>query len=218
MTPTQHTWPRCLFVTGTDTDIGKTVISTILMVGLDAAYWKPIQSGLENITDIEWIREKTGLPKARFFPETYRLKLPLSPHASAEHDGICINLKSFNLPQIDDHNHLIVEGAGGIMVPLNDRHFMLDLMKHLGLPILLVAPSTLGTINHTLLSLEQLRRHGLEILGVVMNGPKNPGNRKAIEFYGKIKVLAEVEPLPEINSKSLKKAYAQYFEGDLTAD
>lgn len=212
MIQNSNIWPSRLFVTGTDTGIGKTVISAILLVGLNGSYWKPVQSGLEDKTDTEWVREKTGLPEERFFPETYRLKYPLSPHVSARNDNVRIDLEAFHIPSGDQNNPLIVEGAGGIMVPLNEQHFMLDIMKKIRLPILLVARSSLGTINHTLLSLQQLRRHRLDIIGVVMNGPVNTGNRQAIEHYGKVHVLAEVERLPEINPKTLKESFLKFFK------
>ncbi|MFC1868345.1 dethiobiotin synthase [Thermodesulfobacteriota bacterium] len=204
-------FPDRLFITGTGTGIGKTVISAILMAGLRGIYWKPVQSGLDDITDTEWVRDKTGLPETHFRPETYRLQLPLSPHASAAHDGVRIDLEAFQRPQMEKRDHLIIEGAGGIMVPLNECCFMTDLMKKLESPILLVSSSSLGTINHTLLSLEQLKRKGLEVMGVVMNGPKNSINRKAIEDYGRIPVLAEIEPLQVINPQSLKQTYKDHF-------
>lgn len=205
-------WPSRIFITGTDTGVGKTLISAMLMMGLNGSYWKPIQSGLEDITDTEWIREKTDLPNDRFFPETYRLQRPLSPQASAKYDHVRIDLEVFHIPSIDPDNHLIVEGAGGIMVPLNERHLMLDLMKKLQLPVLLVARSSLGTINHTLLSLEQLRRQGLEVIGVVMNGERNPDNLEAIEYYGDTQVLADVEPLSAITPESLKQGFLKHFQ------
>ncbi len=203
-------FPRRFFVAGTDTDVGKTVISAILMAGLRGFYWKPVQSGLEEATDTEWIRLATGLPGIHFFPETYRLSRALSPHASAAADGVRIDLSSFRLPKTEDH--LLVEGAGGLLVPLNERDFVVDLIDFLNLPVLLVARSTLGTINHTLLSIEQLKTRGLTVLGVVMNGPANPGNREAIEYYGKTEVLAEIEPLPKIEPPILKEAFARHFQ------
>jgi dethiobiotin synthase len=181
------------------------------MVGLNAMYWKPIQSGLEGITDTDWVRDKTGLPSIHFHSETYRLRLPLSPHAAADHDGLRINLEDFIAPAIDENDHLIVEGAGGVMVPLNETRFMSDLMKKLDLPVLLVASNSLGTINHTLLSLEQLSRNGLDVMGVVLNGPKNSINREAIEHYSGVKVLAEIEPLAEINPQSLSDCFNVNF-------
>jgi dethiobiotin synthetase len=204
--------PSRIFVTGTDTGIGKTVISAILMAGLRGIYWKPIQSGLEGITDTQWIRDKTGLAAEHFHPETYRLSLPLSPHASAAHDGVRIELQSFTAPETGESKSLIIEGSGGLMVPLNERHFMTDLIKKLDVPVLLVSPSSLGTINHTLLSLERLRREGVDITGVVMNGPRNAVNRKAIEDYGGIKVLAEIEFLPVIDPETLARCFRENFE------
>jgi len=204
-------FPSRLFITGTDTGIGKTVVSAILMAGLRGIYWKPIQSGLDDITDTEWIRDKTGLPARHFLPEIYRFRLPLSPHASAAHDGIKIDLELFTVPEIKESEHLIIEGAGGVMVPLNDRHLITDLINKLNFPVLLVSSNSLGTINHALLSLEKLKREGLEVMGVVMNGPKNPINRKAVEHYGRIKVLAEIEYLPIIDPKSLVQSFKEHF-------
>jgi dethiobiotin synthetase len=208
----KYVFPPQLFVTGTNTDIGKTVVSAILVAGLNAHYWKPVQSGIDESSDTEWIREKTGLPESHFHPETYRLKPYLSPHAAAALDGVKISLDRFEMPATPETETLIVEGAGGIMVPLNEEHFILDLMKKLDIPTLLVADSELGTINHTLLSLEQIRRNGLDVLGVVMNGPRNSGNRKAIEHYGQVSVLAEIEPLPEITPQSLKDCFHRCFD------
>jgi|WetSurMetagenome_2_1015567.scaffolds.fasta_scaffold76247_2 dethiobiotin synthetase len=205
--------PKRLFITGTDTGVGKTVISAILMAGLNGFYWKPIQSGLEEMSDTEWIQENTGLSGAHFFKETYRLTQPLSPHASAHHDGVRIELNSFRMPEIPESGHLIIEGAGGVLVPLNEKDLMTGLIKKLDAPVLLVCRSSLGTINHTLLSLEQLRREGIEILGVVMNGPRNIENREAIEHFGRIRVLAEIEPLPFIDPLTLKTLFHQNFKG-----
>ncbi len=202
--------PPRIFVAGTGTGVGKTMVSAILAAGLSARYWKPVQSGLLEKTDTAWVREMTGLPSTHFFPETYRFRFPLSPHVAAAKDGICIDLESMVLPQIPG-GHLIVEGAGGIMVPLNEHHLMLDLMKKLQLPILLVAKSGLGTINHTLLSLAMLKNHGLPVLGVVMNGPRNSDNRKAIEHYGNTAVCAEIEPLERIDGATLKDAFRRCF-------
>lgn len=203
--------PQQLFITGTDTDIGKTIVAAILTSGLKAAYWKPVQSGLADGTDTDSIKKLTGLPEKHFFPETYRLKNPLSPHAAAMIDGVTIDLERFKLPQSNAFKHLIVEGAGGIMVPLNEKEFMLDLMKKLDLPVLLVSRSTLGTINHTLLSIHILKQNGLNIFGVIMNGPKNPSNREAIEHFGQVPVIAEIEPIENLAHDNLKKIFSDYF-------
>jgi dethiobiotin synthase len=203
--------PSRIFVTGTDTGIGKTLVSALLVAGMEAEYWKPIQCGLEGIPDREWVMQKTAIPQWMAYPETYRLKHPLSPHAAARLEGITINLASIAIPPFSSSRPLIVEGAGGIMVPLNSHQYMLDLMKQLALPVLLVTSSRLGTINHTLLSLEILRLHGLEILGVVINGPRDGVNRDAIRGYGKVRILAEVEHMGEINLVTLRETFQREF-------
>jgi len=193
-----------IFITGTDTGVGKTLVAAILMAGMENAYyWKPIQSGPPR--DTRTVRELTGLAADRFLPETYRLNHPLSPHAAARRDGIRIRLDDFQLPK--KAGGLVVEGAGGIMVPINENHLMLDLVKKLALPVILVARSTLGTINHTLLSLDLLNRHGIEVVGVVMNGPRDPSNKDAIETYGQTRVILEIEPLQRINRDVLVKHF-----------
>lgn len=203
--------PDKLFITGTNTDIGKTVVSAILMAGLEGYYWKPVQTGIIESSDTQWVKETTMLPESHFFPETYCLQQPLSPHAAAALEGVAIELADFKLPRPPEERTLIVEGAGGILVPLNDRHYMLDLMKMLNIPVLLVADSALGTINHTLLSLDKMRQYDLEIWGVVMNGPKNEGNRQAIESYGEIPVRAEIEPLSGLNLQILSACFQRCF-------
>ena len=187
-----------VFITGTDTGVGKTLVAAMLLAGMgNGYYWKPIQCGTREGTDTGWTKAVTRLPADRFLPETFRLQQPLSPHAAARKEGVCIRLSDFELP--DHDGGLVVEGAGGIMVPISDDHLMLDLMKKLALPVIMVARSTLGTINHTLLSLDVLRRHGIDIIGVVMNGPPNKSNRCAIERYGRVRVILEIAPLPVIN-------------------
>lgn len=203
--------PAGIFVTGTDTGVGKTLVSALLVAGMEAEYWKPIQCGLEEVTDREWVIRKTAIPEWRTYPEAYRLKHPLSPHAAARLEEMTIDIDSISIPPVSFSRPLIVEGAGGIMVPLNSHQYMLDLMKRLALPVLLVTSSRLGTINHTLLSLEILRLHGLEILGVVINGPRDGVNRDAIRDYGKVRILAEVEPMERIEPAGLKQAFRQYF-------
>lgn len=206
-------FPHRLFISGTDTGIGKSVVSAILLSGLSGKYWKPIQSGLEDITDTQWIKEKTGLPDSHFYRETYRLNLPLSPHASAAADGIKIHLDAFEMPACKEDEYLFVEGAGGLMVPLNEKDMMTDLIKKLNIPVLLVSRSSLGTINHTLLSLNLMRQECIEIFGVVMSGEKNPGNREAIEYYGNVKVIAEIGIMEDISPVSLKECFDNEITG-----
>jgi dethiobiotin synthetase len=206
MTPDQ-----AFFITGTDTDIGKTMISAILTIGLNATYWKPIQSGSIPSTDTNWIKSVSELSDDHFLKETYRLKEPLSPHQAAEIDQITIDKTTIRLPDRVNHLPLIVEGAGGLMVPLNNKHFMIDLIEDLKLPVVLVARSALGTINHTTLSIQALRQRGIPILGVVMNGPRNRGNCQAIERFGRVEVIAEVEPLKVVDRATLLQTYNQKF-------
>ena len=203
-------FPTQFFVTGTDTNIGKTVVSAMLTLGLSYAYWKPIQSGLAPNTDTEFVRSATGLDDSYFIAERYRLTQPLSPHAAAKIDGVEIALSDFQLPSTDKPG-LIVEGAGGLMVPINDQDLMIDLIRSLNLPVCLVTRSTLGTINHTLMSIAVLQRAKIPILGVIINGQKDQINREAIAHYGKVPILAELEPLAAITPTTLKTVFHQLF-------
>lgn len=208
--------PSKIFVTGTDTDVGKTVVSAILVAGLQAVYWKPVQSGFtdsaadtEN-TDSKWIRSILKLSEERICKERFALSEPLSPHAAAKIDGVKIDLKDFELP-VTGGRPLIVEGAGGVLVPLNDQHLMLDLMEKFSLPVVVVARSGLGTINHTLLTLRVLKERGLTVLGVVMNGAKNQSNREAIERFGQCRVLAELEPMRVLSREKIEAEFSRFI-------
>jgi len=202
--------PSKIFVSGTDTGIGKTVVSAMMTLGQSATYWKPIQSGLEEETDTEFVRRVTGLSDEHFMPERFRLQEPLSPHASAEIDGVTISLDDFQLPEAGTNN-LVVEGAGGLLVPLNDNDMIIDLIERFQLPVLLVSRSELGTLNHTFLSLEALRSREIPVLGVVMNGPKNESNKKAIEKYGNVEVIGEINTIETLNAKTLMSIFNTIF-------
>lgn len=182
---------RGVFVTGTDTDVGKTLVSAWLTHHWRADYWKPVQTGAAEVTDFDTISRLA--PQAVVHPSSYVFQAPLSPHEAARRERGRIELSGIVPPRTD--NCLVVEGAGGVLVPLNEVALMIDLMERLRLPTIVVARSALGTINHTLMTLEMLRRRRLPILGVVMNGQRNPGNRQAIEHYGAVPVLAEIQPL-----------------------
>ena len=205
-------FPRQFLIAGTDTGVGKTVVAAILTRGLKARYWKPVQSGREEKTDTELVKAMTGLPEGHFLAEAYCLQTPISPHASARRDGITIDRRSLALPPVA--GPLIVEGAGGLLVPLNDQTLLLDVMRDWGLPVLLVARSRLGTINHTLLSLMALKAAGLEVLGVVMNGAQEPESRQAIEKHGQVGVLAELAPLATLTPETISAAYRRLFGGE----
>jgi dethiobiotin synthetase/malonyl-CoA O-methyltransferase len=175
-----------IFITGTDTGVGKTITSAWLCKHWQADYWKPVQSGLEGKTDSQLIAD---LSSAKIHPETHRLTLPLSPHQAAEIDGVKIQLSDFSLPS---SRRLVIEGAGGCLVPLNWRNTLLDLIKHLSSCTLLVARSGLGTINHTCLSIQALKAAEIPILGVILTGSQNQANREAIEHFAEVPVLAEL--------------------------
>lgn len=204
------TFPNELFISGTDTDIGKSVISSILVAGLNAGYWKPVQAGRDPVTDREFVERTTKLSKDHFYEETYNLSQPMSPHAAAKIDGVEIQLNNFTIPDYSQ-KHLIVEGAGGLIVPLNDHDYVIDLINHLDIPTLLVAKSGLGTLNHTLLSIEALRDRGIEIFGVVLVGEHHSSNFEAIQHYGKIPRLIEVPLLDEINKQNLENQFKKSF-------
>ena len=189
------------FITGTDTDVGKTVAAAWAMLHLSASYWKPVQAGIEGETDEAHVRRITGAGDERFFASAYTLPEPLSPHEAARRAGVEIDMAAFALPPVT--GPLVVEGAGGLMVPLNQTNYMIDLIEQLGLPAILVARSSLGTINHTLLSLGALRARQIPIVGVVLNGPPTPHNRAAIETYGAVRVLAEIPPLEPLTREAL---------------
>lgn len=170
--------PAKYFVTGIGTEIGKTVVSAILVRALQADYWKPVQSGDLDFTDTDKVTQWAALTPDRVHPETYRLNLPMSPHASAEADGVRIELDQFQLPQTD--KPLIIEGAGGLMVPLNEQDCIIDLIAKLKVPVVLVSRNYLGSINHTLLSIEALRSRDIPIAGLVFNGEPTPTTESII--------------------------------------
>ncbi|MET0156678.1 MAG: dethiobiotin synthase [Methyloceanibacter sp.] len=189
------------FVTGTDTDVGKTVVAAWLVARLGASYWKPVQAGTDPETDSDTVRRLAGVGQDRILPEAYVLPDPLAPHEAARRAGLAIDMAKLVPPASD--RPLVVEGAGGLMVPLGDQSYVIDLARDLDLPLILVARSTLGTINHTLLSLEAIRRRGLPLAGVVINGPETPHNRAAIERYGRVQIIAEIPRLDPVMSASL---------------
>lgn len=198
-------FPEKFFITGTDTDVGKTVVSAMLMSGLDATYWKPIQAGLDEETDTKFVQRVSEADASRIISERYRLKTPMSPHGAADIDGVEISLSDFELPEFNTR-HLIVEGAGGLIVPINWKDTVLDLIEQLNIPVILVARSTLGTLNHTLLSLKALRDRNIEVMGVILNGPEHQSNKETIEQFGKVSVY-ELKPLSNLGRRELIQAF-----------
>jgi malonyl-CoA O-methyltransferase len=179
------------FITGTDTGVGKTIVSAVLTFALQSHYWKPIQSGIADETpDTEQVQHLASLNNQSIIPSTYTLQASLSPDQAAQQEGVTIDLLKCQLPTT--MQSLIVEGAGGVFVPLNDQYCMMDLMKQLNLPVIIVSRGTLGTINHTLLTIAMLRQRHIPIQGVIFNGELNPDNQRAIEKWGEVKTLLHV--------------------------
>ncbi len=192
-----------LIVTGTDTGVGKTVFSAGLTTALGATYWKPVQSGLEEATDSEIVGDLSGQP---VLPEAYRLNMPASPHLSAEDMGIEIDLNQLDLPKVD--GPLIVEGAGGLMVPLTRKSYFIDQISQWGAPVILVARTQLGTINHTTLSLMALRNAGCPIVGVAFVGPAEPDVEQSIVEMSTIRHLGRLDVIQDLNRETLARAFS----------
>jgi dethiobiotin synthetase len=202
-----------LFVTGTDTNVGKTVLSALLVAALDATYWKPIQTGSSEGTDRQAVMRWAELPEERTLPECYCFELPVSPHLAAKHGGVKIRLDRIRKPHLASGGPLIVEGAGGVLVPINDSQTMLDVMKHLAMPVVIASRSALGTINHTLLTVKALRDAGIEIRGVVMIGKENRENERAVEHYGEVPIAGRIPVLETIDRGALLNAFRSNFDG-----
>ncbi|MFL0161363.1 dethiobiotin synthase [Aquirufa salirivi] len=197
---------QTIIVAGIGTEIGKTVVSAILTKALKADYWKPIQSGDLEQGDAYWIQQWVKHPNLTIWPSTYRLSQPLSPHTAAELDGITIELNQFQKPA--SSQPLVIELAGGLMVPINDQQTNIDLIQSLNAPVILVSKNYLGSINHTLLSFEMLQQRGISILGIVFNGPENPSGEKFILNYTQLPLLLRVNEEQKIDD-SIIDHYAQ---------
>jgi dethiobiotin synthase len=204
--------PSRFFVTGTDTGVGKTVASALLCAALDAFYWKPIQTGSSEGTDRATVMRMADLPPGRTIRETYCFAPAVSPHLAARRAGTRVELKKIKLPGLPRGTNLIVEGAGGVLVPINDRQLMTHVMKRLNLPVLVVARSSLGTINHTTLSLAALRAAEIDIRGVIMVGKPNPENLRAIEHYGRVAVVGTIPVLPRVDRRTLMQTFRKHFD------
>lgn len=204
--------PSRFFVTGTDTGVGKTVVSALLCAALDATYWKPVQTGTREGSDRVTVMKLAGLSQNRTIPEVYRFSPPVSPHLAARRANVKIELGKIPVPHDRFRENLIVEGAGGVFVPLNDKEMMIDLMRHLKLPVLVVTRTSLGTINHTLLTLFALASARIEVRGVIMVGKSNQENRSAIEKYGRKPVIGRLPLLEKLNRETLLKAFRRHFD------
>ena len=197
-----------LIIAGIGTEIGKTVVSAIIVEALQADYWKPVQSGALEDSDTETVRSLISNPHTRFHPEAYRLREPLSPHAAAEIDGVTIELKKLALPKTG--NNLVIELAGGLMVPLNNQDLNIDWVQQTGLPVVLVSRNYLGSINHTLLSVEACQSRRIPILGVVFNGPEVAASEAIILHKTQLPCLGRVEQEKEL-TPGIVRQYAEKF-------
>lgn len=195
---------RPLFVTGIGTGIGKTLISAILVEKLKADYWKPVQSGDLDSSDTLTVQNLVSNTISVFHLEAYRLTQPYSPHKSAAIDGITIDLKKIIAPKTD--NTLVIEGAGGLMVPLNNQFLMIDLIKQLDAEVILVSQNYLGSINHTLLSIDALKHREISIKGIIFNGTEDSSSETFILNYSKLKKLGHIPHFEKINNTRIIKA------------
>lgn len=200
---------KALIVTGTDTEIGKTVFSAGLVQALGGTYWKPVQSGIEAETDSQIVSRLSGRPA---LSEGYLLQLPTSPHLSAEAEGAEIDPDTLTLPETD--TVLVAEGAGGLMVPLNRRVLYLDLFARWGAPVILCARTRLGTINHTLLSLRALRGAGCPVVGVAFIGDAEPEVEQTIVDFGKVAHLGRLPMIDPLMPETLAEAFAAHIDCD----
>jgi dethiobiotin synthetase len=198
-----------IIVTGTDTGIGKTVFSAALVGALDGYYWKPVQSGLEEETDSEIVHRLSGLAAERILPERYRLNTPASPHLAAAIDGVTIDPQHLQLPKVS--RPLVIEGAGGLLVPLTRELTYVDMFARWHAPIVLCARTTLGTINHTLLSIEAIRARGIALLGIAFIGEENPDSEAIIVELGRTQRLGRLPLLPALTPDRLKTVFATHF-------
>ena len=193
-----------IFVTGIGTGIGKTMVSAVLVEKLKADYWKPVQSGDLDQSDTIKVKSLVTNKQSVFHPETYRLTQPFSPHKSAAIDGITIRPENLTVPKTN--NRLIIEGAGGLMVPLNDKFLVIDLIKQLNAEVVLVSQNYLGSINHTLLSVSVLQQYQIHIKGIIFNGVKDIYSKEYILNYTGLRLLGHIPHYNTVDKKSVTEA------------
>lgn len=199
--------PQHIFLTGTGTGVGKTVVSAILTEVLQADYWKPIQCGNLEDSDLKTVQSLVSNTTSKFYNETYQLITASSPHYAAKQEKIEITLGSFVLPETS--NRLIIEGAGGLLVPLSKKLLVIDLIQHLHASVILVSQHYLGAINHTLLSAEALRNKGIPVCGIIFNGQNFLDNEAIISHFTKLHSLGCIAQIPVINRTAIQQQAAQ---------
>lgn len=200
---------RRIVVTGTDTGIGKTVFSAALAGALGGLYWKPIQSGLEEASDSETVAALSGLASADILPEAYRLATPCSPHLAAEIDNVVIDSQRLDPPPSE--RPLVIEGAGGALVPVTRRLLYADLFARWGEPVVVVARTNLGTINHSLLTIEALRARGVPLLGIAFVGEPVEDSEATIAAIGGVKRLGRLPRIDPLDRATLAAAFQSHF-------
>ncbi|MBI5346720.1 MAG: dethiobiotin synthase [Chlamydiae bacterium] len=192
-----------IFITGTDTNIGKTIISSWICYHTKRSYWKPIQTGFKDADIVQ------SLTQAKIYPEIYHFENPVAPYIAAQMENIDIDPSLIIKPTSE---RLVIEGAGGVLVPIGKNYLMIDLIKQLQTPVIIVAKSSLGTINHTCLTIESLRSRNIPILGVIINGPLNKENKNQIIEFGKVTILDEFTPLNVLQEIKLRPLSAKLKE------
>ena len=187
------------FITGIGTDVGKSISASIITEALEADYWKPIQAGDLESSDTLKVQQFVKNETTVYHQEAYRLKHPMSPHAAAERDGVEIKLQNIRLPVTQ--NHLVVEGAGGLLVPLNKKDTILDLITQLDCEVILVSRHYLGSINHTLMSVELLKSRNISIKGILFNGAENKDTEAIVKEMSGLDIIGRIEELKDINKE-----------------
>lgn len=203
-----------IFVTGIGTGIGKTVVSAIITEALHADYWKPVQSGSVEGTDAETVGSLISNKVTKIHQEAYCLRLPISPHAAAKAENVHIQIRNIPVPQTK--NSLIIEGAGGLMVPLNDKELIIDLIKEMRAKVVLVVSHYLGSINHTLLSLSVLKERNIPLAGIIYNGIANAASEEAIAAFGNVDIIGRIDRENKITPAVILK-YAENLQPALKA-
>ncbi|MFN3868209.1 MAG: dethiobiotin synthase [Hyphomicrobiaceae bacterium] len=201
---------RALVVTGTDTGIGKTIVAALLTLMLDADYWKPIQSGLDGESDSDVVRRLARATPDRIHPEAYRLNAPLSPHRAAELDGLVIDTARLIPPRTS--RPLVIEGAGGLLVPVTRAELQIDVFARWRLPVVLVCPTRLGCINHALLSVEALRSRDIPIAAIIFAGDENADSQRTIVDFARVPSAGRLPRMTLLDAEHLRNAASQHLD------
>ncbi|WP_264525658.1 dethiobiotin synthase [Flavobacterium sp. N502536] len=200
-----------IFITGISTDVGKTVTSAIVVEALEADYWKPIQAGDLNFSDTHKVKSHISNSKSQFYPNAYELNTPASPHLAAEIDGVTIDIKKIVEPETT--NHLVIEGAGGLFVPLNEKETIVDLIQS-DYKVIVVSRHYLGSINHTLLTIEAIQNRGFEVAGIIFSGNENQSTESLILNKTGVQCIGRIDDEPYFDQNVIKE-YADLFRSNL---